>query len=126
MPNVLEALRSAGISCPMGNGNIKDTGSPEVLKELGQRYLAKSSMVPGDLVTWKKGLRDSRFPEYGKPVVVIEIVPGQRRPLEGDASGNHCGELIEMRIGVTDDDGDLTCFWVNANRFDPYRESEPA
>ncbi len=91
MPNVLEALRSAGISCPMGNGNIKDTGSPEVLKELGQRYLAKSSMVPGDLVTWKKGLRDSRFPEYGKPVVVIEIVPGQRRPLEGDASGNHCG-----------------------------------
>lgn len=116
----LGAMLAGRIGMGGGENKIRDTGSPERLRELGERYLAKHDMPPGSLVAWKPGMRNTKYPEYGKPGVVVEIVPGHRRDEGG--SGAYAGENAELRIGVTDDEGDFICFWQDINRFEPYRE----
>lgn len=84
-------------------GNMQNNGSEpaataEEIKAAGMLYLEKNEFKLGDLITWKDGMRDCRFPEYGKPAVVIDILVGQRSAT--DDSGNHENEPWDVRIGL--------------------------
>ena len=94
-------------------------GDAALLRDLGKRYQESFAFQPGDLVQWKRGMRNKTVPAYGNPAVVLEIVPG-RRDENADVGRLYCGENNELRLGMLDRDGDLLGFWVDAHRFEPY------
>ncbi len=123
---LLEAMAKAMTTCPgLRGSDDKNTppATPEELAELGARYLRKHEFKPGDLVQWKPGLCNSRYPKKGSASVVIEVIPG-RSSTTKNAGANHCYEPNDIRVGVVVG-GDFEGFWSDSNRFEPYRAPAP-
>ncbi len=121
--DLLEAMM--GMRAAMGGGDDDKSppATPEELTELGKRYLEKHEFKPGDLVTWKKGMCNCKYPKDGSAGVVMEVMPGNRR--EDSEVSNHKNEPLEVRVGVFIESC-LQGFWLDGNRLEPYRESETA
>jgi hypothetical protein len=73
----------------------------------------------GDLVKLKTGLRcNFRYPHGDRPGIVFEVLDP---PLAGGATSPcTAGSLLDLRIGVLDDDGDLILFCYPSQLFEPY------
>ncbi len=93
--------------------------TPEELTELGKRYLEKHEFKPGDLVTWKPGLKNCKLPAKGHPGVVLEVVQGRRK--DGGVGTPIEFYPAEVRVGFKFY-GDFEGFWLDGNRLEPYRE----
>lgn len=94
-------------------------------RDLSARYLRSHAFKPGDLVQWKEGLKNSKWPDYGEPVPVLEVVPGQRVGILEEGGGSRSGEPIDLRVGVFSPTGDWDAYWYNAARFEPYQPKRP-
>ena len=70
----------------------------------------------GDLVVFRPGLKNLKFPAEGQPVVVTGFDFGAVDP-EEEAGGNCYKRPCDMRIGVFGSSGDFSEFWVDARRF---------
>ena len=89
------------------------------LLEMYKSYYYDSGLEPGDLVCWKKGLKDRKTPNYDEPAVLVEIIRGQREKKE-DAGSLYFMSPIEARVGVVDKDGDFITWFVDLNRLERY------
>ena len=101
------------------------------LREVGRRYLVKHDHKPGDLVSWKPGLKDSCLTDYGEPMVVLEVDSAHRSGPHSSLGTNNYNEPMTVRIGIcVEDTSELKGFWIDGNRLEPYveppREDMPA
>ncbi len=96
------------------------TATPDELRAACALYLEKHGFQPGDLVTWKPSMKNRRFPDYGEPVIVIEVQEG--RYSCGEVGGMHEGEPTEIRVALIQHDGVFAAYWYDANRMMPYTE----
>ena len=109
-----------------GNPKPKEkarAASPEELKALLARYKEPVNFEPGDLVAWKKGLKNRKFPAYDEPVVVKRIsnsVVAQDR----DPGMSTFHEDVSLVIGEIDAVGDFEFYHVDPQRFTKYIEPE--
>lgn len=94
---------------------------PERLRELAASYFTKHDFKPGDVVTWKPGLKNALFPDYGEPVVILDVMSGQIDD-KSDPNNQHFREPSDIRIGVYPGENDLEGYWMDSSRFQPYRE----
>lgn len=99
---------------------MKETkpASAAEIKTLGEMYLQKNEFKPGDLAQWKPGLKNAKFPNYGEPIVVIELFSDQRRQ-SADGS-NHALEPQNLRFGILQNE-QFETYVLDANRFEPYQ-----
>lgn len=95
--------------------------SPERVRDAGQRYAVQHEFAPGQLVVWKPGLKNRRWPEYGVPAAVLEISRGQRHP-STQSGGTSYMEPLELRLGLFDPHNDFEGYWYDINRFEPYQD----
>lgn len=110
----------------MENMNEMDEGghdaTPEEIKALGASYLEKHNFELWQLVTWKDGMDNCKYPKPGEPAVIIE--KGEFRSDKGDdgtMGGNHDCEPHSIRIGIVQSrTGSFEAYWVDGNRFQPY------
>ncbi len=114
---LMEAIAAAATECAKCNSDDAVAATPEEMADFGNRYLKKHEFKPGDLVMWKKEMKETNWPGYGVPSVVLEVVPGRR-----DAKDD---ELRELLIGCKIFGGKYSSYWFNANRFEPYRAKTP-
>ena len=91
--------------------------TPEELKEMQALYVKEYDFKPGDIVCWKKDMKDAKFPAEGEPVVVLDVKPGQIT--EGNTGSNHELEPNDLRVGIFHR-GTFGGFWYDKNRFEPY------
>jgi hypothetical protein len=95
------------------------------VEELRRRHALleeKHEFKPGDVVQWKQGLRDRRVPEYGVPVIVVEVKPGNVDPTtESGTPYFQCP--CDLVVGFGDPRGDFVLYHNDARRFEPYTES---
>ena len=94
----------------------KDT--PEQLKALFDSYTNAETFAPGDVVMWKKGLKNKTRPAYGNPAIVVAVDEGAVSDCE--SSAQYFREKISLCIGITDNDGDLIVYHVDPARFTKY------
>lgn len=98
--------------------------SPNYARSLSKAaadYMAEPEQFnPGDLVTWKASLRNRRFPAYGRPAVVIEVVPG--RTISSDEAKG-IPEPIDLTLGILDGDGDFMVYHYEGRRFTEWKAS---
>lgn len=101
---------------------------PEVqistLQEAFRRYEAGCPFRPGDIVSPREGFG---YTGAGIPHVVIEVaaepirifaLSGNLRSCSGDF-----GERLDVRVARRDRDGDISAFWQESWRLEPYVES---
>lgn len=90
------------------------------LKEAVRLYLQDQTFSPGDVVSWKRGLRNKAFPHYGRPAVVIRYLNEDETSKPGVFFGIPEGDLDDILIGFLDGDEDLSITKVDSRRLEPW------
>lgn len=98
---------------------------------LRERYhqlkLVKHTLRPGMVVTWKPGLRNLRWPAYGKPCIVVSML--DTPVFENDDTGStYFREPLDITFGIFVDEGKLRgeffVFHGNSERYQPWPGEE--
>ncbi|WP_457630731.1 hypothetical protein [Oceanithermus sp.] len=92
------------------------------LHDLAASYMTDHEFEPGDLVTWKPGLRNRVMPDYGEAVVVIEVLAEPVYDQTTDSSSPYFREPLTLRCLVVDKDGDAMIFHYDARRMMPFAD----
>ncbi len=97
-----------------------------VLQQRYQLLSQRHAFAPGDRVTWKPGLKNKRFPRYGYPAVVIEVLESPLLDAEDEAGSPYFREPLDLVLGVIAEDGpgrgDLLLYHYDSRRFQPVGE----
>lgn len=98
------------------------------LRQRYQDFSRRHVFAPGDLVTWKPGLKNKRFPRYGSPAVIIDVLktPILDHDNEDGAGSPYFREPLDLVLGVIAEDGpargDLLTYHFDSRRFQPSEE----
>lgn len=91
--------------------------SPERLVAAFKGMCDEQAFKPGDLVTWKLGLKNKRRPSDSEFAVVVEVLPGPVFDSNKGASLAYFREPLDIRLGLLDEDGDFTVYHFDSRRF---------
>jgi hypothetical protein len=79
---------------------------------------------PGDLVTWKPGLKNRRTPRYGQPAAVMARLEQPIYDNEADSGSAYFHEPLDVVLGVIWERdpgrGELLTFHFDSRRFQPW------
>ena len=87
------------------------------LRERLQLLNAVETFQPGDIVTWKEGLRNKKHPLPGTAGIVVKVYDKPLYDMEVGCGSPYFREPLDIVIGVIDDDGDMICFHNDGRRF---------
>jgi hypothetical protein len=92
------------------------------LKEYAALLAQAHTFKPGQLVTWKKGLKNRRNPAYGDPVIVVEVLsePVFDPENKAGAGSAYFREPLTLVAGRISNDGDFVCFHYDGRRLEAY------
>lgn len=76
----------------------------------------------GDLITWKEGMRNRKFPVDGDPCVVTAVLPEIVFGGDEETGSMYYREPFNIKIGTFDRDGDFIEHHVDGRRFTHYTE----
>jgi hypothetical protein len=127
-----ELLARIGLSEDPSNPLLDDDplddlqGDPAAL--LRERFQALSrgqAFAPGDLVTWKAGMKNKRVPRYGQPAVVLEVLAQPLRDGHDDPGSTYFREPLDLVLGLIWDSnpgrGEFMTFHYDSRRFRPWQ-----
>ena len=96
------------------------------LRERYQRLITPHRFAPGELVTWKPGLKNHRVPRYGQPAVVVEVLETPVHDSDKEAGSTYFREPLDVVLGLLWDTdpgrGELMTFYYDSRRFQPWAE----
>jgi len=94
----------------------------ENIDDLRKKYalfIRKDALRVGDLVTWKPGLTNRRFPRNGTAGVVTRVFPVPVRDASKSEAGSpYFNEDLTVSVGVIDTDGDFVEFTYDGQRLE--------
>ncbi len=82
------------------------------------------TLRPGQMVTWKPGLKNRRFPAYGQPAIVVERLTIPILDHEAEAGSPYYREPLDVLLGILRRDGDFLVYHFDSRRFQPYQADE--
>jgi hypothetical protein len=74
----------------------------------------------GQILKWKKGMKNRFRPDYEMPVVVIEILTAPIISEDEEFYSPYFREKIDIIIGLNDDDDEFVFIHCDRNRFEPF------
>jgi hypothetical protein len=90
------------------------------LKELTERLDQFHNFTKGQIVKWKPGLKNRKFPDYGEPAIVTAVLPSAIcDPSEVAAGSPYFQEPLTFVLGMYRDDEFLE-FRLDSRRFEPF------
>ncbi|NEX22226.1 hypothetical protein G3480_18270 [Thiorhodococcus mannitoliphagus] len=128
-----ELLARIGLSEEAPMDLLDDEPLDDLRGDLGaalrERYallMHRHVFAPGDLVTWKPGLKNKRTPRYDQPAVVIEVLETPVLDREDAAGSTYFREPLDLVLGVIWDShpgrGELVTFHFDSRRFQTWSE----
>jgi hypothetical protein len=83
------------------------------------RFAERHSFQPGDIVDWKKGLKNKAC--YG-PFVVVEMLTEPLFDMEKEhgSGSTYWREPLDLVLGSVDGEGDFITFYYDSRRFELY------
>ena len=107
----------------MNAASVPFLGDPEQearrLQAAYAQLSAPNDFTVGDLVIFRPGMKNLKFPAEGQPVVVTGFDPGAVE-MEEDSGTNKFKQPCDLRIGLFVTSGDFSEYWVDARRFVKY------
>lgn len=102
----------------------------QALVERYQSLNTRHAFKPGDLVTWKPGLRNRRYPYLGKPAVVLEVLATPILDSDTETGSTYYHEPLDLVLGLFLDEGehrgDFLGWHFDGRRFQPWTEGASA
>jgi hypothetical protein len=89
----------------------------EFLKKLKSLYDKKNDFQVGDILIWKKQLKNRKFPDYNEPIIVFEILEDPIFDQKDGLGSPYFNERNDIRAGVYRDDT-LLIFYFDSQRFE--------
>ena len=80
---------------------------------------ASTGFATGDLVTWKQGLKNGRYPQKNYPAIVTRIYDTPISRSDMESGSNHFREPLDLVI-LVDTGDEVSEFHVDSRRFKPY------
>lgn len=80
----------------------------------------KNTFKRGDIIQWKGHMKNKRRPDYGVPMIVMEVMTPPIYDLEKDSGSPYFREILTIKAGCLDNDGDFIVFHYDGRRFEPY------
>ncbi|MGF1547803.1 MAG: hypothetical protein ACFCUG_10790 [Thiotrichales bacterium] len=128
-----ELLERIGLADPSASDWLNDESLEGVSGDMGEALRARYRLfaqshcfVPGDLVTWKPGLRNRRLPRYGGPAIVLAVLDSPVFDAGVDSGQTYFREPLDLVLGVLWDhgsnQGELLSWHFDSRRFQPWRE----
>lgn len=78
-----------------------------ILHERYRLFNQHHAFAPGDLVTWKPGMKHKRYPRYGQPAVVLEVLATPVLDPHGEAGSTYFRDPLDLVLGFIWDDGEV-------------------
>jgi len=129
MPDVSEAnvkkimemvLKSS--DSDMESGAVKSSDF-SVLKQKVSSFLGKSPKFElGDVVKWKKGLKNKKYPKEGQLCIVIEEMEKPIIQDSRDSGSPYYREPLDLVLALLDDESDLVIFHYDKRRFELFEK----
>jgi hypothetical protein len=94
----------------------------ERLRRAHEQWNRKHDFKTGQLVKWKKGLRNKKSPGEGEPAIVMEVLPVPVCDQSNGAGTAYFRENLDVILGVLDGEGDLVSFHFDSRRFEPWEQ----
>lgn len=93
------------------------------LKTLLDSLLKPEEFKVGDIVVWRNGLKNRKFPDYGEPVIVVEVLTPPLVDETNDSGSTYYKEPLSLKLGTISDEGDLITFLYDGRRFEHYQDA---
>ncbi len=95
------------------------------LRTLHQRLTngRENALRPGMLAAWKPGLKNRRFPAYGQPAMVVEVIDPPLIDHEDEAGSPYYREPLGLLLGILHQDGDFLVYHFDPRRFQPHEDA---
>ena len=87
-----------------------------------QRFFngAEKPLRPGDLAQWKPGMKNRKTPDYGVPMVVVEVLDHPIIDSTFDSGSVYHREPLDVILGFLDDEDSFCMLHYDSRRFEPY------
>ncbi|MDQ2752970.1 MAG: hypothetical protein M3R72_08105 [Bacteroidota bacterium] len=78
----------------------------------------KETFSEGDIVMWKDGLKNKRFPDYKQLCIITKLI----EPVIIDKEDSTFIEFLDIEIGFITESDDFICYNNDSSRFQLYQE----
>lgn len=93
------------------------------LVEKAERFLGSpTDFAIGDIVRWKKGLKNKKYPKEGQSAVVVEKLKEAIRQDQRDSGTPYFREPLDLGLALLDEDQDLVVFYYDSRRFELHQK----
>jgi hypothetical protein len=86
------------------------------------------TFAPGDLVVWKRGMKNHRVPAHGEPAVVLEVLATPVLDTEKDSGYTYFREPLDLVLGLFIDEGacrgEFLAWHFDSRRFELWTSGE--
>ncbi len=119
---IMASLREESIIGKEATSNRELTVVNDAASEL--RKLVKNFLQPppefkpGEVVRWKPGLKNKKYPKEDQIAMVIQQLEKPVIESERDSGSPYFNEPLDLVLGVLDDDNDLMVFHYDKRRFE--------
>ena len=96
------------------------------LKTAFETLNQKHTLKPGDLVEWKPGMRNRKFPEMGEPVIVVAVLDPPTIDSSRGSESPYFHESLDLVYGWIDLEKDLILLHTDSRRFQPLEKTKEA
>lgn len=128
-----ELLARIGLTDDGPGDLLGDEPLEDLSGDLGAALLARFALfnqrhafVPGDLVTWKPGLQNRRWPSHGRPAVVLAVLDPPIIDSEKDSGDTYFNEPLDLVLGLFVEGGpvrgELMTWHFDSRRFQPWTQ----
>lgn len=104
------------------NDDEKVVQNIEEQKRLLALLHVKHEFKAGDVVVWKKGLKDRKFPDYDEPALITEVMDPPIFDNERDTGEPYFMIPLSIKIGRTIPGRGFCEYCLDGRRFEPYKE----
>jgi hypothetical protein len=104
-------------------GLEKETYGEEYTTQLQtafNNFLKKDAFQVGQLVKWKKNLKNRQLPYLNQPAIVVEILDEPVISNEEESGSPYFRENLDIILGILVDDEKFFTFYYDSKRFEAY------
>jgi predicted alpha-1,6-mannanase (GH76 family) len=87
------------------------------LKKLKNNIDKPIDFKEGDIVIWKKGLKNKNWPLYNQPAIVMKKYDNPIYDEKANASNHIFKEPLDVELGIIMDNNDFLTFHYDSHRF---------
>ncbi|MFM5980168.1 MAG: hypothetical protein ACKO9I_06395 [Sphaerospermopsis kisseleviana] len=85
-----------------------------------KNFLKKETFEVGQLVKWKKYLKNRKIPYKNQPAVVVEILEEPILSDDDESGSPYFRENLDIILGILVDDNVFLTFYYDSRRFESY------